>query len=148
MEETLRGIAARNCITVWAIQNASGIWNTNLIYAGQVLYIPTGWCGWCQPHPGPCGIHIVCWGETLSGIARHYGVGPWAIAAANGIYKMNLSCADKRLAIPCDARSAVLDGRTCPVKMWHEMASVSWIWRARRSVLGSYGVAQRDERGH
>lgn len=100
--ETLSGIAWRYCTTVWAIQHANGIWNPNLIYAGQVLYIPSGRCGWYPPHPGPCGIHIVRWGETLSGIARCYGVSPWAIAAANGIYNMNLIYAGQRLVIPCD----------------------------------------------
>lgn len=38
--ETLSGIAWRYGTTVWAIAQANGIWNPNLIYVGQRLYIP------------------------------------------------------------------------------------------------------------
>ena len=38
--DTLSGIAWRFGRSVWAIANANGIWNTNLIYAGQRLLIP------------------------------------------------------------------------------------------------------------
>jgi putative chitinase len=99
--ETLSGIAVRYCTTVWAIQNANGIWNPNLIYAGQVLYIPTGWCGYHPPYHGTCGVYTVRWGDTLHGIARYYGVSAWAIAAANHIYNLNLIYAGQRLVIPC-----------------------------------------------
>ena len=38
--DTLSAIAWRYGTTVWAIANANGIWNINLIYAGQTLVIP------------------------------------------------------------------------------------------------------------
>jgi len=38
--DTLSGIAWRYGTTVWAIANANGIWNVNLIYVGQRLVIP------------------------------------------------------------------------------------------------------------
>jgi LysM repeat protein len=37
--DTLSGIAWRFGTTVWAIAQANGIWNPNLIYIGQRLYI-------------------------------------------------------------------------------------------------------------
>ena len=37
---TLAGIAWRFGTTVWTIAQANGIWNPNLIYVGQRLYIP------------------------------------------------------------------------------------------------------------
>jgi putative chitinase len=37
---TLGAIAWRFGSTVWAIAQANGIWNPNLIYVGQRLYIP------------------------------------------------------------------------------------------------------------
>jgi LysM repeat protein len=37
--DTLSAIAWRFDTTVWAIARANGIWNANLIYPGQVLYI-------------------------------------------------------------------------------------------------------------
>lgn len=38
--DTLSGIAWRFGISVWALARANGIWNHNLIYAYQKLYIP------------------------------------------------------------------------------------------------------------
>jgi LysM repeat protein len=38
--DTLSAIAWRYGTTVWAIANANGIWNINLIYVGQTLMIP------------------------------------------------------------------------------------------------------------
>lgn len=38
--DTLGAIAWRFGTTVWAIAQANGIWNPNLIYIGQTLYIP------------------------------------------------------------------------------------------------------------
>ena len=38
--DTLSAIAWRFGTTVWAIAQANGIWNPNLIYIGQTLYIP------------------------------------------------------------------------------------------------------------
>jgi putative chitinase len=38
--DTLSAIAWRFGTTVWAIAQANGIWNSNLIYIGQTLYIP------------------------------------------------------------------------------------------------------------
>lgn len=38
--DTLSAIAWRFGTTVWAIAQANGIWNPNLIYIGQRLYIP------------------------------------------------------------------------------------------------------------
>jgi LysM repeat protein len=37
--DTLSGIAWRFGTTVWALAQANGIWNANLIYIGQKLYI-------------------------------------------------------------------------------------------------------------
>lgn len=37
--DNLTRIAARYGTTVWAIAQANGIWNPNLIYLGQTLYI-------------------------------------------------------------------------------------------------------------
>lgn len=45
-------------------------------------------------------IHIITWGETLSGISRQYGVSVDAIAAANQIRDVNLIYANSALVIP------------------------------------------------
>jgi lysozyme len=45
-------------------------------------------------------VHIVRWGETLSGIARRYGTTWQAIASSNGILNPNRIYAGQRLIIP------------------------------------------------
>jgi len=89
--ETLFSIGRLYGVNPYAIARANGIPNPNRIYAGQVLLIPTG---------NPRRIHIVAYGETLVRIARRYGVNPWAIAQANGIWNLNRIYAGQRLVIP------------------------------------------------
>jgi LysM repeat protein len=45
-------------------------------------------------------VHIVCRGETLSGIAYRYGTSVWAIASANGIANPSYIWVGQRLVIP------------------------------------------------
>ena len=98
--ETLSSIAAWYGTTVQAIMQANGLWNPNHIFAGQRLCIPS----WCPPDPGPgCACratHIVRHGETLSGIARWYGVNLQTLASCNGIWNWNHIVAGARLCIP------------------------------------------------
>lgn len=99
--ETLSSIAYRYGTTVYAIVRANGIANPNLIYAGTVLWIPAKY----YPPPYPPGpycraYHYVHYGQTLYSIGRWYGVSPWAIASANGIYNLNLIYAGQSLCIP------------------------------------------------
>ncbi len=44
--DTLIGIAMMYHTSPWAIARANGIQNPNLIYAGQMLFIPSGMGGW------------------------------------------------------------------------------------------------------
>jgi LysM repeat protein len=100
--DTLSSIAARYGTTVYAISQANSIVNPNLIYAGQVLWIPTGYqpptatppIVQCRAH------HTVTWGDTLYRIGAWYGVSPWAIAQANQIYNLNLIYRGQTLCIP------------------------------------------------
>ena len=89
--ETLSGIAVRFGVSVGALARANGIVNPNRIFAGQRLVIPAGNMGT---------VHVVRCGETLSGIAFHYGVNMWSIANANGIHNINRIFAGQRLTIP------------------------------------------------
>ncbi|TEU14158.1 MAG: LysM peptidoglycan-binding domain-containing protein [Anaerolineales bacterium] len=93
--ETLSSIGRLYGVNAYAIARANGIWNPNRIYAGQVLLIPAHY-----PPPHHHRIHIVAYGETLLRIARWYGVSPWAIARANGIWNLNCIYAGQRLVIP------------------------------------------------
>lgn len=51
--ETLLGIAAQYNVSVWDIARRNGLWNTNLIYVGQVLIIPLGTEPPPEPEPEP-----------------------------------------------------------------------------------------------
>ena len=50
--------------------------------------------------PASGGCHRVSYGETLSSIGRRYGVNPYAIARANGLYNPNYIYAGQVLCIP------------------------------------------------
>jgi len=80
--DTLSGIAQQCGTTVHAIQGANpglGWW----VYAGQVLYIPTGQVSDPGYYPPSGGTYVVQWGDTLGKIAGRLGVGLRDILAAN-----------------------------------------------------------------
>lgn len=78
--DTLSEIAVRCGTTVAAIQAANpglGAW----VYAGQLLYIPTGYQ---PPAPQPTySTYVVQWGDTLAKIAARTGVRLSSILAVN-----------------------------------------------------------------
>ena len=90
--ETLSSIGRLYGVNAYAIARANGLANPNRIYAGQMLLIPAC-CVYSR-------VHIVVRGETLLSISRLYGVSPWAIAQANGIFNLNCIYAGQRLVIP------------------------------------------------
>ena len=99
--ETLYGIGRYYGVSAYQIAKTNNLYNPNYIYAGQVLYIPRGhgYPG-VRPPTSYTNHHLVRYGETLYSIARRYGVRPWAIAQANGIYNVNLIYAGQVLYIP------------------------------------------------
>lgn len=80
--DTLSGIAQRCGTTVAAIQAANpglGWW----VYAGQVLYIPTGYASDPGYHPPSGGTYVVKSGDTLGKIAARLGISWRDILAVN-----------------------------------------------------------------
>ena len=99
--DTLSSISRYTGVSAWAIAQANGLANPHYIYAGQWLWIP---CQTPPPPPPPpqCGYwYTVRWGDTMNSISYRTGVGPWAIAQANGIYNLNRIYAGQVLWIPC-----------------------------------------------
>jgi len=83
--DTLSGLARWYGTTVQAIMQANGLRSTT-IYVGQALYIPSGGGGGGGGGGHTCAqYHYVQRGDTLSGIARWFGVSTTALAQANGI---------------------------------------------------------------
>ena len=132
--ETLFSIGRLYGISPWQIARTNGILNPNLIYIGQVLCIfayspgpgpfppgpgPVGpWPGSFPSGPSPVGpwptpgscmtFHIVRYGDTLFALSRLYGVNPWAIARANGLFNPNIIFAGQVLCIPAPEPFPVL----------------------------------------
>lgn len=94
--DNLSRIAARYGSSVQAIKNANGLYSS-VIQPGQVLFIPTGGGG----GGGSCAqTHIVQRGDTLSSIARWYGVSVHQLVAANNIPNPSRIYVGQRLCIP------------------------------------------------
>jgi LysM repeat protein len=97
--ETLYSIGRYYGVNPHKIARANGLYNPNYIYAGQVLYIPSGNNGG-PGQPGGASYHTVRYGETLYSIGRQYGVNPHKIAEVNGLYNPNYIYAGQVLYIP------------------------------------------------
>jgi LysM repeat protein len=93
--ETLSEIAARYGTTVRALAELNGLANPDVILAGQRLLVS-------EPS-GAARRHRVQPGETVSGIARRYGVSVDAIVTANGLADPDVVLAGSELIIPHDA---------------------------------------------
>ena len=98
--DTLSGIAQRCGTTVRAIQAANsglGWW----IYAGQVLYIPTGYTSDPVYYPPSGGTYVVQAGDTLGKIAARIGVNWRDLLAINPqIYNPSLIYAGQVINLP------------------------------------------------
>ena len=93
--DTLYEIAKQAGVGWNLIAEANGLAAPNHIYAGQKLKIPAD-----APGPAVAFSHHVHRGETLSGIARQYGVLPAALAEANGLATPYVIFPGQELAIP------------------------------------------------
>jgi LysM repeat protein len=100
--DTLSGIAAQCGTTVYAIQAANpglGYW----VYAGQVLYIPTGSPSYPGNYPPPAtgSTYVIQVGDTLAKIANRYGTTVSAILAVNPqIYNPNVIYVGQVINLP------------------------------------------------
>jgi LysM repeat protein len=125
--ETLFSIGRAYGVNPYSICSANGLHNCNYVWAGQSLWIPDGywgrdghgkpggWDGYNQPvgwdgygkpggwdggYGGCRNSYIVHRGDTLYSIGRMHGVDAWRLAAANGIYNLNMIYAGQCLCIP------------------------------------------------
>jgi len=95
--DTLYSVARRYGTTANAIVQANGLRNSNRIYVGQRLVVPTSGAA---PQAATSGSYVVQRGDTLSSIAYRYGVSVQALASANNIYNANLIRRGQSLVIP------------------------------------------------
>jgi LysM repeat protein len=100
--DTLSEIALRYGMTVAELRDLNGIADPNRIFAGQRLRLsgkPETEANVSSAEPAAA-VHVVAWGETLTGIARRYGSTIAAIAAANGISDPSFLWVGQHLTIP------------------------------------------------
>jgi LysM repeat protein len=152
--ENLQTIAARYQVSPDVLARANGISNPNLIYIGQRLRIP-------GRTATTAGTHVVQRGESLSGIARHYGVSVSALVQANGLHNPNFVYVGQRLRTPASGSSATAAGAVAVTSklididlsnqrmtVW-ENGRVKWHWACstgepgRPTYPGRFGVISK-----
>ena len=121
--ETVETIARRYNVPASAIIETNGFHNAAEIKPGQRLVIPRYVTSGAAQHAAVApaaapaatssGVHIVKPGESLRGIAHHYGLSPAEIARANRIEPYAKLNAGDRLNIP--GTRPVADARPTPV---------------------------------
>lgn len=103
--DTLSDIAQAHHTTVTALARANGLADPQLIYAGTWLVLPAS-SGGASGGGAPGGSsYVVRPGDTLSGIAKRFGLSAQTLAQANGLADPDLIVAGKRLTIPALGRT-------------------------------------------
>jgi len=102
-------------------------------------------------HGGSGAVHVVQTGDTLYGIAWHYGVSAQAIASANGLYNPDWIYAGQRLIIPGSHMPAPPSpeprgyGGTHMVQHGETLYSIAWRYGTTLSALiAANGLANPD----
>lgn len=102
--DTLSGIAARLGVAAADLARANGISDANRIYAGQSLQLPGAAA---MPTAAPTATtYVVATGDTLTGLARRFGVSVAALAQASGIDRRGILRVGTRLTVPTAAAPA------------------------------------------
>ncbi|MHA1569147.1 MAG: LysM peptidoglycan-binding domain-containing protein, partial [Alphaproteobacteria bacterium] len=108
--ETLSGIAARYGVSVRDLMRQNNLSNADSIRAGQTLIISGG----KKKRAKYRTTYTVKRGDTLSAIAKRYGVTVNELAAANGIARNSTLQVGQKLKIP----SAGSGARSAPQEVW------------------------------
>ena len=115
--ETLSQIARQFGTTADDLLARNGLDDANAIFAGQVLSVPSATATEVATATTVApGTHTVVAGETLSAIARRYGISAAVLSAANGITDPNALYAGQILQVPgfADEPTATPEPTTAP----------------------------------
>lgn len=141
--DTLTSIAERTGVTIAQLVEANGIDDPDLIRAGQLLRLP-GSAGYAPAVPAStAAVHLVVSGESLWGIARHYGTTVAAIVAANGIANPSFIVRGQRIIIPgstAPSTPRVGSSKPVPASLAAAMGARDAIRRLIVAEAGAQGV--------
>mgnify|MGYP001179290690 FL=1 len=93
--DTLSGIARRFNVSLAALQALNNLRDANRIFVGQTIVLRAGGA---TPPPGGLVVYVVARGDSLSRIARRYGVSVAQLKAWNGL-KSDLIFVGQRLVV-------------------------------------------------
>lgn len=134
--DTLSGIAARFGTTTAALASANGIANPDLIYAGQVITVPSGGTSTVSATSGS---YTVRQGDTLSGIAAQFGTSVSALAAANHIANPNFIYPGEVIALGGGTTATLTAATSAPAPAPAAPAATSSGQEAAQAALAQIG---------
>lgn len=156
--EAMAGIARRYGLGLHALAAANDIGPPYRIFAGQMLLIPVA----DAPPDGmlvrtaaepieAAAVHLVRRGETLSGIARRYGVPSRRLAQMNGLQAPYAILAGQKLEIPAagEIRVARADqGEPSPatVRTPASFEGDGFLWPVSGRIVGRFGRTEDGQR--
>ncbi len=138
--DTLSELALQYGVTVAQLRALNAIVDPNRIYPGQRLRLAAPPPASAKPEaaaPKPV-VHIVQWGEHLTGIAQRYGTTIGAIVKANGIANPSYLRVGQRLNIP--GTTAAVTPSALPAAVAPALAPLVHVVAAGENLTG---IAQR-----
>lgn len=124
--DTLLGIALAHHVSMAAIQLANGLGDSTLVRTGQVLSIPPPLAENESPY---WVVHVVRAGESLSQIARAYGVTVGSILQVNALANPELIRAGQELIIPLQTLALTPPASTATPRL--SLTPIAWPTVAR-----------------
>ena len=100
-----------------------------------VLFLTGAQAAYANPPASSPTIHIVQWGENLTGIARRYGTTIQAIVQANHLVNANRIYAGQRLVIPGAWAPPPASGDTYVVQRGDTLAAIAYRYGVRVTDL-------------
>ncbi|MDX1541392.1 MAG: M23 family metallopeptidase [Geminicoccaceae bacterium] len=134
--ETLVSIARRYRVSVGELVAANRLERPYVIYAGEVLRVPAG--AEVRPVSARAEQHVVRRGESLTVIARRYGVSVSALARQNDLRSPDALRVGQRLDVPADS---VVRTAAAP-------AEEGFLWPVQGKVVTGFGPKPDGEISH